>query len=174
MVIRGGRLAFVCVLVAACAGPPSGLPAIDPGIRIEAIPSDPASTTAWAIADIIQRKYDLMQVWNVSAVDRGEMVTYAVRLRLDPRSQHPDAADWEAHVRRAARDQRQAAVEMLKLTVGLIPRARLVSVFQDDFLQPRWSRRQIRGMDDPETYRSFEAWQDLVLSAAVPPGVATG
>lgn len=139
----------------------------DPRIRLEPIPSDPASTAARAVAGYIQRRYALVEVWDVSAQDRGEVVAYAVRMRLDPRSQHPEPADWAAHVRRAARDQREAAVEMLKLTVRFIDRARLVSVFQDDFLQPQWSRRQINRMDDPRTYRSFEAWQDLVLSAAV-------
>jgi hypothetical protein len=171
---RRGQLVVACLLLTTCSGPPPELPAIDPGMRIEPIPSDPASTTAWAIAHVIERKYDLVQVWNVSAEDDGGAVSYAVRMRLDPRSQHPEAKDWEAHVRRAARDVRQAAVEMLKLTVGFIPQVHLVSVFQDDFLQPRWSRRQIRQMDDPEAYRSFEAWQDLVLSAAVLPGVVGG
>jgi hypothetical protein len=165
-----GWLISVGLLLAACSAPPAEVPTIDPRIRIEALPSDPASRTARAIADLIQRKYALVQVWDVSAEDGGEVVAYAVRLRLDPRSLHPDPDDWQAHVSRAARDQRQAAVEILKLTVRLIHTARLVSVFQDDFLQPRWTRRQIRQMDDPAAYRSFEAWQDLVLSAAVLPG----
>ena len=102
------------------------------------------------------------------------MVSYAVRMRLDPRREHPEFEDWNAHVRRAVRDQRQAAVEMLKLTVRFIGRASLVSVFQDDFLQPHWTRRQILAMDDPVSYRRFEAWQDLVLSAAALPGATPG
>ncbi len=150
----------------ACAQPPRSEPSIRPTIDIR--PNDPAGATARAIAAYIQRKYALVEVWRASAEDEGEVVAYAVRMRLDPRREHPVFEDWQAHVIRAARDQRQAAVEMLKLTVRFLPQANLVSVFQDDFLRPHWTRRQILAMDDPAAYRRFEAWQDLVLSAALP------
>jgi hypothetical protein len=43
-------------------------------------------------------------------------------------------------------------------------------VYQDELLQPFWSRRQIEAMGPPARYRSFTAWEQLVLSAAVLPG----
>jgi hypothetical protein len=169
------RLAVpVGLLLAACTGSPPAAPSIRADATIDVMPSDPASRRARAIAEFIQRKYALVEVWNVSSVDGGEVIAYAVRMRLDRRSDHPDFEDWQAHVSGAARDQRQAAVEMLQITVLHLPQARLVSVFQDDFLQPHWTRRQIRQMDEPRAYRTFEAWRDLVLSAAVLPGVAGG
>lgn len=165
-------LASVGLLMVACSQAHRAEPSVRPTVDIT--PSDPASRTARAIAHYIQRTYVLVEVWNVSTIEGGDVVSYAVRMRLDPRREHPEFEDWHAHVRRAVRDQRQAAVEMLKLTVRFIGRARLVSVFQDDFLQPHWTRRQILAMDDPVSYRRFEAWQDLVLSAAALPGAASG
>jgi hypothetical protein len=123
---------------------------------------------AASIVRFIESKYDLVDVWGVHSQD--DVVAYAVRMRLDPRSEHPDFEDWQAHVSEAVRDQRQASVEMLKLTVSRIRRAGLVSVFQDEFLQPHWSREQIQEMARPQSYRDFDAWQDLVLSAAYLPG----
>jgi hypothetical protein len=171
---RSGRVAAMALLLAACSDSPPPAPPAAPPVIADVRPSDPAARAAQAIADSIQRKYALVEVWNVSAVDGGDVVAYAVRMRLDRRSDHPDFEDWHAHVRLAARDQRQAAVEMLQLTVRLIDRAKLVSVFQDDFLQPHWSREQILAMEEPARYRRFEAWRDLVLSAAALPGAAPG
>jgi hypothetical protein len=130
----------------------------------------PAAGRASRIARDIESTYPLVQVWRAEAREGGRLIIYAVRFRLDDRSEHPDFDDWNAHVRRAAQDQREAAVAMLKRTVEEIPRVRLVSVYQDELLQPFWSRPQIRAMADPMAYREFEAWQDLVLSAAVLPG----
>lgn len=166
------RLATVGLLLAACSGAPQVESSIHPQPPIEIAPSDSAGRAARTIAGYIHRKYALVEVGPVSALDGGDVVAYAARMRLDRRSEHPEFEDWQAHVSRAARDHRQASVEMLKLTVRFIPRARFVSVFQDDFLQPHWSREQILAMDDPARYRRFEAWQDLVLSAEALLGVA--
>jgi hypothetical protein len=129
-----------------------------------------AATAAARIAEEVAGAFSLVEVWRADALDGGRVVIYAVRFRLDERSDHPGLEEWNAHVRRAARDQRQAAVTMLKRTVDRLPRARLVSVYQDQLLQPFWTRRQIEAMDDPIRYRRFETWQTLVLSAAILPG----
>lgn len=121
------------------------------------------------IARDVESRY-LVEVWRTEIQDAGRLVVYAVRLGLDERSQHPDFGDWNAHVRRAARDQRAAAVSMLRSTIMALPRVRLVSVYQDELLQPFWSRRQVEAMERPARYRSFTAWEQLVLSAAVLPG----
>lgn len=172
-------MATVTLALTACSAPPTKLPIgqlVDPG-ETGSTESDVGSATflrgsrgsrATGIARFIQRKYDLVEVWSVNSEE--DVVSYAVRMRLDPRSDHPDFEDWQAHVSQAVRDQRQASVEMLKLTVRRVRRAGLVSVFQDDFLQPHWSREQILAMGRPQAYRDFEAWQDLVLSAAFLPG----
>jgi hypothetical protein len=133
-------------------------------------PAGPAAGRVLRIARDIESTYPLVQVWRAEARERGRLIVYAVRFRLDDRSEHPDFEDWNAHVRRAAQDQREAAVAMLKRTVEDVRRVRLVSVYQDELLQPFWSRPQIRAMADPMAYREFDAWQDLVLSAAVLPG----
>jgi hypothetical protein len=133
-------------------------------------PFGPSAGTVRRIARRVEAAYPLVEVWRAEAGDRGRLIVYAVRFRLDERSEHPDFEDWNAHVRRAARDQREAAVTMLKRTVATLPRVRLVSVYQDRLLQPFWSRSQIEAMDDPMRYRAFQAWQALVLSAAVLPG----
>jgi hypothetical protein len=172
-------MAAVTLALTACSAPPPKLPIghlVDPG-QDGSTDSDFVSSTflrggqgsrATGIARFIQRKYDLVEVWGINSQE--DVVSYAVRMRLDPRSDHPDFEDWQAHVSQAVRDQRQASVEMLKLTVRRIRRAGMVSVFQDEFLQPMWSREQILAMERPQAYRDFEAWQDLVLSAAFLPG----
>jgi hypothetical protein len=137
-------------------------------------PDDPVSLGPRAgvvrrIARDVEVRYQV-EVWRAEIHDAGRLVLYAVRLGLDDRSEHPDFADWNAHVRRAARDQRAAAVSMLHSTIMALPRVRLVSVYQDELLQPFWSRRQIEAMRRPARYRSFTAWKQLVLSAAVLPG----
>jgi hypothetical protein len=172
-------MAAVTLALTACSAPPTKLPIgrlVDPG-QAGSTQSDVGSNTflrggggsrATSIARFIERKYDLVEVWGINS--QKDVVSYAVRMRLDPRSDHPEFEDWQSHVSQAVRDQRQASVEMLKLTVRRIRRAGLVSVFQDDFLQPHWSREQILAMERPQAYRDFEAWQDLVLSAAFLPG----
>ncbi|MGH2662014.1 MAG: hypothetical protein ACRDH8_04265 [Actinomycetota bacterium] len=138
---------------------------IRPDAPVHISPSDPPRARARELASFIERTYVRVQVWGVHVGE--DIVSYAVRMRLDPRSEHPDFEDWFAHVRSAARDQRQATVHLLKLTVRQVPEARLVSVFQDTFLQPLWSRRQIVAMDEPASYREFEPFQDLVTSAEI-------
>ncbi len=137
----------------------------------ELVPAeDPATGIGRGIARTIERIYPLVEVWDVSVTRGGKAVAYAVRMRLEPRSAHPALEAWQAHVSAAAGDQRQAAVEMLKTTIRAMPRVRLVSVWQDEFIQPYWSRRQIRKMGEPSAYRGFDAYRSLVLSAAVLPG----
>ncbi|HEV3474459.1 MAG TPA: hypothetical protein VG602_03745 [Actinomycetota bacterium] len=175
--VRLAATAAVTLALIACSRSPVMLPVgelAEPGARTpitqESQPSPEVDgpPRAASIARFIERKYELVDVWGLHA--SGGVISYALRMRLDARSDHPDFDDWQAHVSQAVRDQRQASVEMLKLTVERIRRAGLVSVFQDEFLQPHWSRRQILDMDHPQTYRDFEAWQDLVLSAAYLPG----
>jgi hypothetical protein len=134
-------------------------------------PAGPSATTVRRIARRVEARYPLVEVWRAEPGDRGRVIVYAVRFRLDDRSEHPEFEDWNAHVRLAARDQREAAVTMLKWTAAELRRVRLVSVYQDVLLQPFWSRPQIEAMDEPTRYRRFEVWQDLVLSAALPPGL---
>jgi hypothetical protein len=129
-----------------------------------------SATTTRRIARQVEAEYPLVEVWRAEPLERGRVVVYGVRFRLDDRTEHPEFEDWNAHVRRAARDQREAAVTMLQRTVGELRRVRLVSVYQDRLLQPYWSRPQIEAMDEPTRYRRFEVWQDLVLSAALLPG----
>ena len=129
----------------------------------------PGAGVVRRIARDVESRY-LVEVWRAEIQDLGRLVVYAVRLGLDDRSQHPDFADWNAHVRLAARNQRAAAVSMLRSTIMALPRVQLVSVYQDELLQPFWSRRQIEAMGRPARYRSFTAWEQLVLSAAVLPG----
>jgi hypothetical protein len=175
---------LVLLGLAACApeptlpvGPGPNLPAPieTPTETPPAVPDDdpdvfgPSAGTVRRIARDVESRY-LVEVWRAEIHDAGRLVVYAVRLGLDDRSQHPDFADWNAHVRRAARDQRSAAVSMLRWTIMALPRVRLVSVYQDELLQPFWSRRQIEAMGRPARYRSFNAWEQLVLSAAVLPG----
>jgi hypothetical protein len=174
-VIPPPRLLAAALLLAACSGEPQMAireSTILEDVLIDAPREATPSVTARELAQHIEEKYALVQVWRASAADQGDVVAYAVRFRLDPRSEHPRFEDWNAHVRRAARDRREAEVELLKLTIRFIPQARLVSVYQDDFLQPHWTRQQIVAMDEPASYRSFEAWQDLVLSAEVLLGTA--
>jgi hypothetical protein len=133
-------------------------------------PTGPTATKVGRIARHVEAEYPLVEVWQAESQERGRVVVYAVRFRLDDRSEHPEFEEWNAHVRRAARDQREAAVTMLKRTVAELRRVRLVSVYQDQLLQPYWSRPQIEAMDEPMRYRRFEVWQDLVLSAAFLPG----
>jgi hypothetical protein len=175
-----GAVAALALTLAACVGdrtPPS-----DPDPAALETPSDPTVTppaperpgpsaaSALRIARRVEAAYPLVEVWRAEADEGGRLIVYAVRFRLDERSEHPEFEDWNAHVRRAARDQREAVVTMLKRTVEALPRVRLVSVYQDLGLQPFWSRTQIEAMDDPMRYRTFPAWQALVLSAAVLPG----
>jgi hypothetical protein len=158
-------------LAAACSGAPEVLSPREVTIREdlhpEISPADPISVQVRDLARHIERKYSRVEVWQASASGDGTVIAYAVRMRLDDRSEHPRFEDWNAHVRRTVRDQRQAAVELLKLTIHFVPEVDLVSIFQDDFLQPFWTRAQIVAMDDPSAYRIFEAWQDLILSAEV-------
>ncbi|MGH2678357.1 MAG: hypothetical protein ACRDHB_08365 [Actinomycetota bacterium] len=129
----------------------------------------PGAGVVRRIASDVEARYQVV-VWRAEIQDAGRLVVYAVRLGLDERSQHPNFDDWNAHVRRAARNQRAAAVSMLRSTIMALPRVQLVSVYQDELLQPFWSRRQIEAMGRPARYRSFTAWEQLVLSAAVLPG----
>ena len=178
--MRAVRALAATPVLAACAGDPTvplaeppALPGrtSEPASPIEeAIDGGPAARAVRRIARTIQRRYGLVEIWRADAHRRGRLVVYAVRMRLDERSDHPDLKDWSAHVRQAARDQREAAVTMAKETVARLPAVRLVSIYQDELLQPFWSRRQIREMDEPRRYRTFEAWQRLVLSAAILPG----
>lgn len=172
-------MAAVALALTACSAPHPPLPIgrlVHPGqdspaqgdVEARITGTDRHPSRAAGIARFIERKYDLVEVWGIHAQE--DVVAYAVRMRLDPRSDHPEFDDWQAHVSQAVRDQRQASVEMLKLTVERIRRAGLVSVFQDEFLQPHWSREQILEMGRPQVYRDFEVWQDLVLSAAYLPG----
>jgi hypothetical protein len=164
-------LVVLLALAAACSGPPQALSPREVTIREDLRPeisrADPISVQARDLARHIERKYSRVEVWQASVSDDGTVIAYAVRMRLDDRSVHPRFEDWNAHVRRTVRDQRQAAVELLKLTIRFVPEVDLVSIFQDDFLQPFWSRAQIVAMDEPSAYRMFEAWQDLVISAEV-------
>jgi hypothetical protein len=155
--------------VAGAPGGPASPPMMDEEVS-EGGTAGSAATAAARIAEEVAGAFSLVEVWRADALDGGRVVIYAVRFRLDERSDHPGLEEWNAHVRRAARDQRQAAVTMLKRTVDRLPRARLVSVYQDQLLQPFWTRRQIEAMDDPIRYRRFETWQTLVLSAAILPG----
>jgi hypothetical protein len=157
-------------------GPGPGLPAPieTPTEAPPTAPDDydslgPGAGVVRRIARDVEARYQV-EVWRAEIQDAGRLVVYAVRLGLDDRSQHPDFADWNAHVRRAARNQRAAAVSMLRSTIMALPRVQLVSVYQDELLQPFWSRRQIEAMGRPARYRSFTAWEQLVLSAAVLPG----
>jgi hypothetical protein len=180
--MRTALRAAILVGLAACAperslpvGPGPNLPApIETPIEAPpAVPDPdrlgPGAGTVRRIAADVEARYRV-EVWRAEVRDAGRLVVYAVRLGLDDRSEHPDFADWNAHVRRAARDQRAAAVSMLRSTIMALPRVQLVSVYQDDLLQPFWSRRQIEAMDRPSRYREYTAWQQLVLSAAVLPG----
>jgi hypothetical protein len=176
MVAVGRMLVVVAVLAAACSGSdPARFETLGPGsevtiredFRPEISRTDPIPVRARELARHIERKYLRVQVWKASVSQGGRVIAYAVRMRLDDRSEHPEFEDWNAHVRRTVRDQRQAAVELLKLTIRHVPEVELVSIFQDEFLQPFWSRAQIVAMDDPASYRLFEAWQDLVTSAEV-------
>jgi hypothetical protein len=178
--MRAVRALAAALVLAACGSDPTlpfGEPPALPGATPEpaspvdeALRGGPAARQVRRIAGMIQKRYGLVEIWRADAHRRGRLVVYAVRMRLDERSDHPDLDDWSAHVRRAARDQREAAVTMAKETVVRLPTVRLVSIYQDELLQPFWSRRQIRGMDEPRRYRTFEAWQRLVLSAAILPG----
>jgi hypothetical protein len=170
-------LAAVTLTLAACTAdrartplPVPPAPALETPDDVPVQPSGPATSAAVRIARRVEATYPLVEVWRAEARQRGRVIVYSVRFRLDDRSEHPDFEDWNAHVRRAARDQREAAVTMLKRTVARLPRVQLVTVYQDTLLQPFWSRPQIEAMDDPMRYRSFQAWQALVLSAAVLPG----
>jgi hypothetical protein len=173
-------LGVVVSAVAGCApDPPAPVLPVAPAPRLEDVgepqveeaPTDgPTARTVQGIAQRIESDYPLVQVWKAEPHERGRLIIYAVRFRLDDRSEHPEFEDWNAHIRRAARDQREAVVTMLKRTVFRLRRVRLVSVYQDEILQPFWSRPQIEAMAEPRSYRRFEAWQDLVLSAAVLPG----
>jgi hypothetical protein len=164
-------LVVVVAMAAACAGAPEARPAPDVPIRQDLHPdvsrTDAISVRARGLARHIERKYSRVEVWRSSVTDGGRVIAYAVRMRLDDRSQHPEFEDWNAHVRRTVRDQRQAAVELLKLTIRWVPEVDLVSIFQDEFLQPFWTRAQIVAMSEPSAYRLFEAWEDLVTSAEV-------
>jgi hypothetical protein len=169
--------ALTLVLSAACTSPDEGrvtfgAPPPDvietPAVSEEA--PGPGASTVRRIAREIESGYPLVMVWRADSQQRGRVVVYAVRFRLDDRSAHPEFDDWNAHVRRAARSQREAAVTMLKRTVEELPRVRLVSVYQDELLQPYWSRPQIEAMAEPTAYRTFDAWRELVLSAALLPG----
>ncbi|MGH2683839.1 MAG: hypothetical protein ACRDJP_00040 [Actinomycetota bacterium] len=150
--------------------PPQGPPAVVEPLPELAPAEDPATGIGRGIARTIERRYPLVEVWDVSVTRGGTAVAYAVRMRLEPRSAHPDLEAWQSHVSAAAGDQREAAIEMLKTTIRAMPRVRLVSVWQDEFIQPYWSRRQIRKMGEPGAYRGFDAYRSLVLSAAVLPG----
>jgi hypothetical protein len=170
------RLALLVLagLAAACSGSDPSLPLAEPAeitirqdVRPEISRDDSIQVRARDLARHIERKYSRVEVWEENVSDDGTVIAYAVRMRLDDRSEHPRFEDWNAHVRRTVRDQRQAAVELLKLTIRYVPEVDLVSIFQDEFLQPFWSRAQIVAMDEPSAYRMFEAWQDLVISAEV-------
>jgi hypothetical protein len=178
--MRAVQALAAALIVTACGSDPT-LPIVEPPVLPggtsepsspvgEALDGGPASRQVGRIARMIQKRYGLVEVWRADADRRGRLVVYAVRMRLDQRSDHPDIDDWSAHVRRAARDQREAAVTMAKETVARLPAVRLVSIYQDELLQPFWTRRQIRDMDEPRRYRTFVAWQRLVLSAAILPG----
>lgn len=152
-------------------GGPSDVPALgDLGPIEAAVPAGPNAQAVRRVAREIEARYPLIEVWEARAEEQGRLVVYAARFELEPRSAHPDFDDWSAHVRHAARDQREAAVAMLKATVDRLRSVRFVSVYQDEGLQPFWSRRQIERMAEPQRYRTFPAWQDLVLSAARLPG----
>ena len=165
------RVVILVALAAACSDTPQALSPREVTIREDLRPeisrADPVSVQARDLARHIERKYARVEVWQASVSDDSTVIAYAVRMRLDDRSEHPRFEDWNAHVRRTVRDQRQAAVELLKLTIRFVPEVDLVSIFQDEFLQPFWTRAQIVAMDDPSAYRIFEAWQDLILSAEV-------
>jgi hypothetical protein len=175
---RASVMAVTLVVLAGCGAesPPAVLP-VGPAPGLEDLGSseteDPPgllARTVLGIADRIETDYPLVQVWRADPDRKGRLIVYAVRFRLDDRSEHPGFGAWNAHVRRAARDQREAVVTMLKRTVARLDRVRVVSVYQDQGLQPFWRRPQIEAMNEPRSYRRFEAWQDLVLSAAVLPG----
>jgi hypothetical protein len=178
--MRAVRALAAALVLAACASDrtlpivePPALPGGTPepaGPVEETFDGGPAAREVRRIARVIQKRYGLVEIWRAYSHRRGRLVVYAVRMRLDERSAHPDLDDWSAHVRRAARDQREAAVTMAKETVARLPAVRLVSIYQDELLQPFWTRRQIREMDEPRRYRRFQAWQRLVLSAAILPG----
>jgi hypothetical protein len=178
--LRASVMAVTLVALAGCgADPPRAVLPVGPAPGLDDLispgtedtdPAAPSARTVLGIADRIETDYPVVQVWRADADRQGRLIVYAVRFRLDDRSDHPRFEDWNAHVRRAARDQREAVVAMLKRTVARLRRVRLVSVYQDEGLQPFWNRPQIEALDDPRRYRRFEAWQDLVLSAAVLPG----
>jgi hypothetical protein len=171
MVALRRAVVVLVVLAASCSGAGGSTPTrevtIREAVRPEISRTDPISVRAQRLARHIERKYSRVEVWQSSVTDGGKVIAYAVRMRLDDRSEHPQFEDWNAHVRRTVRDQRQAAVELLKLTIRFVPEVDLVSIFQDEFLQPFWTRAQIVAMDEPSAYRLFEAWQDLVISAEV-------
>lgn len=180
----GPALAVVSLAFVACSperalvpagGSPPPLPLQTPGPEEDGFPMDQreeggTAMTARRIARQVADRNGLVEVWGAESRSQGRVVIYAVRFRLDERSEHPEFDDWNAHVRMAARQQRQAAVSMLRRTVRALPRVRLVSVYQDVLLQPFWDREQIEALEHPGRYRAFDAWQDLVLSAAVLPG----
>jgi hypothetical protein len=177
--MRGAVALLAATILAGCSSEPTvtvpGEPAEVAGLGSlgpvpEAVPAGPAARAVRRIAREIQARYHLIEVWEARAEARGRLVVYAARFELEPRSAHPEFDDWNAHVRKAARDQREAAVAMLKATVDRLRSVRYVSVYQDELLQPFWSRRQIERMAEPRRYRTFPAWQKLVLSAARLPG----
>jgi hypothetical protein len=177
--MRGAAAILAAAILVGCSSDPtvivrggsSDIPALgDLGPVEAAVAGGPAARAVRRVAREIEARYPLIEVWDARAEDRGRLVVYAARFELEARSAHPEFDDWNAHVREAARDQREAAVAMLKATVDRLRSVRFVSVYQDEGLQPFWSRRQIERMAEPRRYRTFPAWQELVLSAARLPG----
>ena len=68
----------------------------------------------------------------------------------------------------------QASVELLEISLRLLPTLQYASVWEDSLLKPFWSRDQITHLGPASAYREFDAYQELVSSAAIqPPALRT-
>ncbi len=133
---------------------------------------DAPGTRVTKIAGYIQARWPRILLARANADGPGTVVDYQILAQYDGSIRDPDA--YEQHVIALSGNLHQASVELLKLSVQYLPALRYASVWEDSFLRPFWSRQQIQQMRSAASYRAFDAYERLVVGAAVSPFTRAG
>ena len=181
-------LAAVVFLIAACTGVGSVKPSPFPRAPQGARPPKPRTETVLLgplpvrlpritdqdapfvrvgkIAHYMQERWPRITVRG-GANFPGTIVAYSIIAVYDGSIR--DLRSYQAHVHRLTGDMYQASVELLEISLRLLPTLQYASVWEDSLLKPFWSRDQITHLGPASAYREFHAYQELVSSAAIQP-----
>ena len=158
----------IAIAASACTG--SNAPTSPRQVALPRITSsDSPAERAGKLARYIEARWPRIRIETADATKDGTVVAFHDAAHFDQTIE--DAQAYDDHVRRLTGDLTQASVELLKLSARFFPDLEYATVWQDRQLEAFWTKKQILKMGDPESYRDYQSFLRLVLSAEYPPSL---